>query len=158
MIKPYFKSSDKNFNLLHGDTMELLPQFNHKFDMVFADPPYFLSNNGLSIQSGKIVSVNKGKWDKSEGFDYINEFNRKWLSLIRDKMKDDATIWISGTLHNIFSIGQLLTELDFKILNVITWEKIIRPQIFHAVFLHTQPNKLYGHGKKKKCHIISTMN
>lgn len=73
--------------------------------------PYFLSNNGLSIQNGQIVSVNKGKWDKSEGFEYVNDFNRKWLSLVREKMKDDATIWISGTMHNIFSIGQILTEL-----------------------------------------------
>jgi len=56
MIEPYYKSSDKNFYLLQGDTMDLLPEFDHKFDMVFADPPYFLSNNGLSIQSGKIVS------------------------------------------------------------------------------------------------------
>lgn len=110
--------------------MELLPQFEHKFDMVFADPPYFLSNNGLSIQNGQIVSVNKGKWDKSEGFEYINEFNRKWLSLVCDKMKDDATIWISGTMHNIFSVGQILTELDFKILNIITWEKTNPPPNF----------------------------
>lgn len=77
--------------------------------MVFADPPYFLSNNGLSIQNGQIVSVNKGNWDKSEGFEYVNDFNRKWLSSVRDKMKDDATIWISGTMHNIFSVGQILT-------------------------------------------------
>jgi len=130
MIKPYFKSSKKNFYLLHGDTMKLLPQFEHKFDMVFADPPYFLSNNGLSIQSGQIVSVNKGKWDKSEGFEYVNDFNRKWLSLVRDKMKEDATIWISGTMHNIFSVGQILTELGFKILNVITWEKTNPPPNF----------------------------
>lgn len=100
-----------------------MPQFEHKFDLVFADPPYFLSNGGLSIQSGKIVSANKGKWDKSEGFEYINNFNRKWLTQVRDKMKENATIWISGTMHNIFSIGQLLTELDFKILNVVTWKK-----------------------------------
>lgn len=92
-------------------------------------PPYFLSNNGLSIQSGKIVSVNKGKWDKSEGFEYVNDFNRKWLTPVRDKMKDDATIWISGTMHNIFSVGQILTELGFKILNVITWEKTNPPPI-----------------------------
>jgi len=129
-IEPYYKSDDKNFYLLKGDTMEFLPQFEHKFDMVFADPPYFLSNNGLSIQSGKIVSVNKGDWDKSGGFDYINDFNRKWLSLVRDKMKDDATIWISGSMHNIFSIGQILNELGFKILNVITWEKTNPPPNF----------------------------
>ena len=73
MLKPYFKSEDKNFYLLQGDCKELLPQFEHKFDMVFADPPYFLSNGDLSIQSGKIVSVNKGNWDKSQGFDFVNE-------------------------------------------------------------------------------------
>ncbi len=129
-MSPFFKSDDKNFYLLHGDTMKLLPAFEHKFDMIFADPPYFLSNNGLSIQNGQIVSVNKGKWDKSEGFEFINDFNRKWLSLARDKMKDDATIWISGTMHNIFSVGQILTELGFKILNVITWEKTNPPPNF----------------------------
>jgi site-specific DNA-methyltransferase (adenine-specific) len=130
MINPFFKSDDKDFYLLHGDTMELLPQFEHKFDMIFADPPYFLSNNGLSIQSGKIVSVNKGKWDKSEGFEFINNFNRQWLTLAKEKMKDDATIWISGTMHNIFSVGQILNELGFKILNVITWEKSNPPPNF----------------------------
>ena len=120
MLKPYFKSDDKDFYLLHGDTMKILSEFDHKFDMAFADPPYFLSNNGLSIQSGEIVSVNKGKWDKSEGFDFINDFNRNWLKLVREKLKDNGTIWISGTYHNIFSIGQILQELNFKILNVIT--------------------------------------
>jgi site-specific DNA-methyltransferase (adenine-specific) len=75
MIKPYFKSEDNNFYLLLGDTFELLPQFDFKFDLVFADPPYFLSNGGLSVQNGKVVSVNKGNWDKSFGFEYINELN-----------------------------------------------------------------------------------
>lgn len=136
--------------------MELLPQFNHKFDMVFADPPYFLSNNGLSIQSGKIVSVNKGKWDKSEGFEYINDFNRKWLSSVRDKMKDDATIWISGTLHNIFSIGQLLTELDFKILNVITWEKNNPPPNFSCrFFTHSTEQIIWARKKEKVPHYFN---
>jgi len=130
MLNPFFKSSDKNFYLLKGDTMALLPEFEHKFDMVFADPPYFLSNNGLSIQSGQIVSVNKGKWDKSGGFKFINDFNSKWLTLVREKMKDDATIWISGTMHNIFSVGQILNELGFKILNVVTWEKTNPPPNF----------------------------
>ena len=150
MIAPYFKSSDKNFYLLHGDTFELLHQFDHKFDMVFADPPYFLSNNGLSIQSGKIVSVNKGKWDKSEGFDYINDFNRKWLSLIRNKMKDDATIWISGTMHNIFSVGQILTELGFKILNIITWEKTNPPPNFSCRYFTYSTEQIIWARKSEK--------
>jgi site-specific DNA-methyltransferase (adenine-specific) len=156
MLNPYFKSEDKNFYLLHGDTMELLPQFEHKFDMVFADPPYFLSNGGLSIQSGKIVSVNKGNWDKSGGFDYINEFNRKWLSLIRDKMKDDATIWISGTMHNIFSVGQILTELGFKILNVITWEKNNPPPNFSCrFFTHSAEQIIWARKSEKVPHYFN---
>lgn len=156
MIKPYFKSSDNNFYLLKGDIIELLPKFEHKFDMVFADPPYFLSNNGLSIQSGKIVSVNKGKWDKSEGFEYVNDFNRKWLSSVREKMKDDATIWISGTMHNIFSIGQILTELDFKILNVITWEKNNPPPNFSCrFFTHSAEQIIWARKKEKVPHYFN---
>lgn len=149
-ITPFFKSDDKNFNLLKGDTMDLLPQFDHKFDMVFADPPYFLSNNGLSIQNGQIISVNKGKWDKSEGFEFINDFNRKWLSLVRDKMKDNATIWISGTMHNIFSVGQILNELGFKILNVVTWEKTNPPPNFSCRYFTYSTEQIIWARKSEK--------
>lgn len=156
MIKPYFKSDDKNFYLLHGDTMEILSNFEHKFDMIFADPPYFLSNNGISIQSGKIVSVNKGKWDKSHGFEYINNFNRQWLSLARDKMKENATIWISGTMHNIFSIGQILTELDFKILNTITWQKTNPPpNLSCRYFTHSTEFIIWARKNKKNPHYFN---
>lgn len=156
MIIPYFKSLDKNFYLLHGDTMELLPQFEHKFDMVFADPPYFLSNYGLSIQSGQIVSVNKGKWDRSEGFEFINNFNRTWLSLVRDKMKENATIWISGTMHNIFSVGQILTELGFKILNIITWEKSNPPPNFSCrYFTHSTEQIIWARKNEKTPHYFN---
>ncbi len=142
--------------LLKGDTMKLLPQFEHKFDMVFADPPYFLSNNGLSIQSGQIVSVNKGSWDKSQGFDYINAFNKQWLSLVRDKMKENATIWIIGTMHNIFSIGQILTELDFKILNVITWEKTNPPPNFSCrFFTHSTEQIIWARKNEKVPHYFN---
>ncbi len=155
MLTPDFKSNDNNFILLKGDTMDILPQFKFKFDMVFADPPYFLSNNGLSIQNGEIVSVNKGTWDKSNGFEYVNDFNRQWLSLIREKMAEDATIWISGTLHNIFSIGQILTELDFKILNVITWEKTNPPPNFSCrFFTHSTEQIIWARKSKKKRHFF----
>ncbi len=136
--------------------MDLLPKINHKFNMVFADPPYFLSNDGLTIKNGKIVSVNKGKWDKSEGFKFVNDFNRKWLSLVRDKMRDDATIWISGTMHNIFSIGQILTELDFKILNVITWQKTNPPPNFSCrYFTHSTEQIIWARKNKKTPHYFN---
>tara|TARA_R110002051_G_scaffold275011_2_gene335973 strand:- start:4568 stop:5446 length:879 start_codon:yes stop_codon:yes gene_type:complete len=156
MLKPYYKSTDKKFCLLKGDTMQLLPQINHKFDMVFADPPYFLSNNGLSIQSGKIVSVNKGKWDKSLGNEHINKFNRQWLSLVRENMKDDATIWISGTMHNIFSVGQILTELNFKILNIVTWQKSNPPPNFSCrYFTHSTEQIIWARKNEKIPHYFN---
>lgn len=127
MIKAYYKSPDHDFNLLHGDTFELLPQFNFHFDMIFADPPYFLSNDGISVQAGKIVSVNKGEWDRGCTPEKINDFNKRWIGLCRDKLKDNGTIWISGTYHNIFSVANSLTELGFKILNVVTWAKTNPP-------------------------------
>jgi len=156
MLVPYFISSDRNFYLLHGDTFELLPQIDHKFDMIFADPPYFLSNDGLTIQNGEITSVNKGNWDKSYGIEYINDFNRKWLSLVRAKMKKDATIWISGTMHNIFSVGQILTELGFKILNIITWEKTNPPPNFSCrYFTHSSEQIIWARKSEKIPHYFN---
>lgn len=126
-MTPYFKSADRTFTLLHGDCVDLLRQFEFKFDMIFADPPYFLSNGGISVQSGKVVCVDKGEWDKGGSNDYVNSFNRAWLEECRNKLKDNGTIWVSGTYHNIFSVANMLTELGFKILNVVTWAKTNPP-------------------------------
>ncbi len=155
-IQSYYKSTDKNFTLINDDIFEILPEFDFKFDMIFADPPYFLSNGGLSIQSGKIVSVNKGEWDKSYGFEEVNNFNKKWLSLIRDKMKPNATIWITGTSHNIFSVGQMLSELGFKILNIITWEKTNPPPNFSCrYFTHSTEQVIWARKEEKVPHFFN---
>lgn len=127
MITSYYKSTDRAFTIVNGDSFDVLPQFDFKFDMIFADPPYFLSNGGISCQSGKIVCVDKGEWDKGRSLDSIMQFNRKWLLLCREKLKDNGTIWISGTHHNIFTIANILSELGYKILNVITWAKTNPP-------------------------------
>ena len=123
MIKPFYKSPNRDFTLLHGDCFKLLREFDFKFSCIFADPPYFLSNGGISVQSGKIVSVNKGDWDKGKSQQEITDFNMEWLGLCREKLKENGTIWISGTYHNIFSVANCLTELGYKILNVVTWAK-----------------------------------
>ena len=126
-IPSYYKSAIKDFTLIQGDCIDTLSKFNFGFDMVFADPPYFLSGGGISYQSGKIVCVDKGEWDKPMDPEDIDAFNLRWLSACREHMKDNATIWISGTHHNIFSVQQQLLKLGFKILNVITWAKTNPP-------------------------------
>ena len=127
MIPSYYKSNSGDFTLIQGDCIETLSKFKFDFDMVFADPPYFLSNGGISYQSGKIVCVDKGEWDKATTLEDMDTFNLKWLTEVRNHMKDNATIWISGTHHNIFSVQQQLIKLGFKILNVITWAKTNPP-------------------------------
>lgn len=127
MIHPYYTSPSKDFLLANGDSFKLLKEFDFKFDMIFADPPYFLSNGGISLQSGKVVSVYKGEWDKGMSQDEVMAFNMEWLRLCRDKLKDNGSIWISGTYHNIFSVANSLTVLGYKILNVVTWEKTNPP-------------------------------
>ena len=127
MISSYYTSPNKDFLIANGDSLELLNEFKFKFDMIFADPPYFLSNGGISLQSGKVVCVDKGEWDKGKSHEEMMSFNMEWLRLCRDKLKDNGTIWISGTYHNIFSVANCLTELDYRILNVVTWQKTNPP-------------------------------
>lgn len=127
MISSYYKSKNKDFTIVKGDCFDVLSQFDFKFDMIFADPPYFLSNGGISYQAGKVVCVDKGDWDKGGTPESIMEFNRNWLLLCREKLKDNGTIWVSGTHHNIFAIANILQELGYKILNVITWAKTNPP-------------------------------
>lgn len=127
MLPNFYKSPSGDFTLIKGDCVETLSAFDFGFDMVFADPPYFLSGGGISYQSGKIVCVDKGEWDKPTTTQEMDEFNLRWLTACRNHMKDNATIWISGTHHNIFSVQQQLIKLGFKILNVITWAKTNPP-------------------------------
>src|SRR5574344_84950 len=156
MIKSYYRSKNLDFTLAHGNTLDLLPNINFKFNMIFADPPYFLSNGGISVQSGKQVSVNKGKWDKSQGFEKDNEFNKEWLSLCRERLTDDGTIWVSGTFHNIFSVAQQMTELGYKILNCITWQKTNPPpNLSCRYFTHSTEFILWARKSQKSKHYFN---
>lgn len=127
---PYFESKNKSFNVYQGNCMDIMPNFeSNSVDMIFSDPPYFLSNGGLTVKNGMIQSVNKGEWDKKNEED-IYQFNHQWITQARRLLKDSGTIWVSGTHHNIFNIGQVLKEHNFKILNMITWEKPNPPPNF----------------------------
>ena len=152
-ITPFYRSANKDFTLVNGDCVSVLESFDFKFDMIFADPPYFLSNGGISVSSGKVVCVDKGGWDKAPSADYIDEFNRRWLTVCKDKLKDNGTIWISGTHHNIFSVADQLSELGFKILNVVTWNKTDPPDnVSHRVFKHSAEYIIWAKKSKRAQH------
>lgn len=155
-VKAYYRSENKDFTLAQGNCLDLLPNINRQFDMIFADPPYFLSNGGISVQSGKQVSVNKGDWDKSQGFEKDNDFNKQWLSLCREKLTDNGTIWVSGTFHNIFSVAQSMTELGYKILNCITWQKNNPPpNLSCRYFTHSTEFILWAKKSNKSKHYFN---
>ena len=156
MIPSYYKSTNKDFTLIQGDCVDTLSKFNFGFDMVFADPPYFLSGGGISYQSGQIVCVDKGEWDKPTTPEEMDAFNLRWLTSVRAHMKEDATIWISGTHHNIFSVQQQLLKLGFKILNVITWAKTNPPpNISCRYFTYSTEFIIWARKSQKKPHYFN---
>lgn len=156
MLTAYYKSDNRDFTLLNGDCVELMNSFEFKFDMIFADPLYHLSNGGISVQSGKMVSVNKGDWDKSKGYETDYLFDKTWLSACRDKLKSDGTIWISGTYHNIFTIARCLVELGFRILNCITWVKTNPPpNLSCRYFTHSTECILWARKEPKVSHYFN---
>jgi site-specific DNA-methyltransferase (adenine-specific) len=156
MIPSYFKSRNNDFTLIQGDCCEILKSFEFKFDMIFADPPYFLSSGGISVQSGKVVCVDKGDWDKTTTQEEIDNFNLSWLSECRKKLKPNGTIWISGTQHNIFSVANSLRKLGFKILNTITWAKTNPPpNISCRYFTHSTEFIIWARKEEKVTHFYN---
>lgn len=148
--KFYFREG--SFKLINDDTFNALKNFEEKtFDMIFADPPYFLSNDGITCSGGKMVSVNKGKWDKALSIKEKHEFNKHWIKECYRVLKDNGTIWISGTLHNIYSIGMALEEEGFKIINNITWQKTNPPpNLACKAFTHSTETILWAKKDLKK--------
>lgn len=123
-----FRNDEAGVRLYQADCLEFMDDWIDRqpedlFDMIFADPPYFLSNGGMTCQAGKIAKVDKGRWDKSQGPEANHEFNTAWLSRCQSLLKPDGTIWVSGTHHVIHSVGFAMQQLGMKILNDITWEK-----------------------------------
>ncbi|HET7060148.1 MAG TPA: DNA methyltransferase [Candidatus Saccharimonadales bacterium] len=120
--KPYFKDGD--FVLYRDNSIEFLKQLPaNSIDVIFADPPYNLSNGGFTVHAGKRVSVNKGSWDKSKGVDEDLEFHVSWIKQCYRVLKPNGTIWVSGTYHSIYQCGYALQLLGYKILNDVTWFK-----------------------------------
>ena len=145
--------------LYQGNSLEVLDALASRypdglFDMIFADPPYFLSNGGITCHAGRMVKVDKGDWDKSRGPELNHEFNTEWLRRCQRVLKPNGTIWVSGTQHVIFSVGYAMQQLGFKILNDIAWEKPNPPpNLSCRYFTHSTETLLWAAktGKSKHC-------
>ena len=144
--------------LYQGNSLELLDAIAARhpggvFDMIFADPPYFLSNGGITCHAGKMVKVDKGDWDRSRGAEMNHEFNREWLARCQRVLKPNGSIWVSGTQHVIFSVGYAMQQLGFKILNDITWEKPNPPpNLSCRYFTHSTETLLWAARDAKSRH------
>lgn len=149
-LSPYYETDDAMLFL--GNSLSVLDKLEpESIDMIFADPPYFLSNDGITCYAGKMVSVNKGDWDKISSVDEKHEFNRAWIRLCKKVLKQNGTIWISGTLHNIYSIGLALEQEGLKIINNITWQKTNPPpNLACRCFTHSTETILWAQKNEKK--------
>ena len=145
--------------LYHGDCPEVLDELiadGAKFSMIFADPPYFLSNGGMSVHAGRRVKVDKGSWDKSQGMDKDYQFTEAWIKKCRSLLTPDGTIWISGTLHNIYSVGFILQKLGFVLLNDISWFKPnAPPHLACRYFAHAHETLLWAKKSKAAKHTFN---
>jgi len=155
--KPYFKDDNNSFYLFHDDSLKFLSLLQYRsIDMIFADPPYFLSNGGITCHAGKRVSVNKGEWDKSNGIEETHKFNLKWLKLCQNLLTDNGTIWVSGTSHVIYSIGFAMQQLGFKILNDIAWDKINPPpNLSCRYFTHATETVIWAAKNRRSRHYFN---
>ena len=155
-------ASDTPFvRLYYGNCLELLDAIAAKypdgrFDAIFADPPYFLSNGGITCHAGKMVKVDKGDWDVSRGPELNHEFNTEWLRRCQRVLKPNGTIWVTGTHHVIFSIGYALQQLGYKILNDIAWEKPNPPpNLSCRYFTHSTETVLWAAKNEKSKHVFN---
>ena len=155
----YFKNEE--FTLIKGDSFRLLKKIEQKsIDMIFADPPYFLSSGGISCSGGRQVSVNKGEWDTSLEITERLKYHRKWIRECREVLKDNGTIWISATLHSVYAIGVALEMEGFSIINNIIWQKTNpSPNLACRCFTHSTETVIWARKqltpKKKGTHTFN---
>ncbi len=148
---------NKPYELHNGDCFEILKSFpENTFDMIFADPPYMLSGEGIACHNGKLVSINKGSWDKSRGIAEDFEFHKKWLELCKGLLKPNGTLWVSGTYHSIYSCGYAMMLLNYHILNDIAWFKPnASPNLSCKYFTASHESLIWARKDKKAKHYFN---
>jgi site-specific DNA-methyltransferase (adenine-specific) len=149
-LTPFAKG--EAYRLYQGDSVEMLNQFpEQQFDLIFADPPYFLSNGGFTCKSGKRASVQKGAWDVSRGVEEDHRFTLEWLKACQRVLKPTGTLWVSGTQHVIFNVGFGMQKLGFKLLNTVTWYKPnASPNLSCRYFTHSTELLIWASPKPAK--------
>ena len=154
--EPFWHDAQRGLRLYQGDALALLHRAKGEtFDLIFADPPYFLSSGGITCQNGQMVSVDKGDWDKAQTFEQIHAFNCQWLRECHRLLKPNGAIWVSGTNHNIFSVGFALQTLGYKILNDIAWHKTNPPpHLACRYFTHAHETLLWARKTPKAKHYF----
>ena len=143
-VRPHHERSD--WSLYCDDCLEILYKLPaESADLIFADPPYGLSNDGMSVHSGKRVSVNKGNWDKTRGPKGDRDFHREWIAGCHRALKDDGTLWISGSMHSIYLCGAALQLGGWRILNEIIWYKPnATPHLAGRMFAHSHETLIWA--------------
>ena len=155
MQAPYYEKP--RFKLYHANCLDILAELpENSVDMVFADPPYLLSNGGFTVHAGQRVSVNKGEWDKSNGLKKDFEFHLAWIQSIKRVLKPNGTIWISGTYHSIYQCGFALQVAKFHILNDIAWFKPnASPNLSCRYFTASHENLIWAIKDKNEKHTFN---
>ncbi len=155
--KPYFVDKKNSVVLFNNDCFDILSKLpENSVDMIFADPPYFLSNGGFTCHAGKKVSVNKGKWDVSKGIEGDFIFTQRWLRECQRVLTSNGTIWVSGTSHIIYTVGSAMQGLGYKILNDIAWFKVNPPpNLSCRYFTHSTETILWAAKSKDSKHFFN---
>ena len=155
--RPAFQDLSSGVTIFHGDCIDLLNRLpEHSVEVVFADPPYFLSNGGVTCHAGRMVSVNKGQWDISRGADENHQFNCAWLEACQRVLTPNGTIWVSGTSHVIHSVGFAMQQLGFKLLNDITWVKPNPPpNLSCRYFTHSSETVIWAAKSSRSKHVFN---
>ncbi len=155
--EPAFHDPRHHIKIYQGDCLDVLAAIPaEKVDLIFADPPYFLSNDGITCHAGRMVSVNKGAWDKSRGPEENHKFILNWLAACQRVLKPNGSIWVSGTSHVIHSVGFAMQQLGFKLLNDISWVKPNPPpNLSCRYFTHATETIIWAAKNKKSRHTFN---
>ena len=143
--------------LILGDSIKVLAEMEPEtVDLVFADPPYNLSNDGFTVHAGKRVSVNKGDWDRSEGVESDFEFHMEWIAACKRVLRPNGTLWVSGTYHSIFACGHALALQGFRVLNDISWYKPnAAPNLGRRMFTASHETLIWASKSRKARHTFN---